>query len=123
MGKAASRPAFRTSFYTSPMDDGGHDFGLGNKRISFADPCGMVRADAADGEAVSRSREGNSLAENTTPDRMLRGDRVSERSMHNRYSTSKSLDKSSGDKKGALLYVFLVQQNEFQQAGCPGGHG
>ena len=94
MGKTASRPTPRTSFYTTPMNFECHYFRLGNILVSFVGLSGIVPADGADGEAISRSLEGNSFADGIKPDGVLRRDRASERGIHIRYCTSKSRDGS-----------------------------
>ena len=76
------------------MDFGGHSSGRVNKLITFVHRCGVVRAHNVDREAISRSVEENRLADNIKPDRMLRGERTSEREIHNSHSTSKLRDRS-----------------------------
>ena len=66
--------------------------------MTFVGLSGVVPADGVDGEAISRSLEGNSLADNIKPDGLLRKNPVSERGIHVRYCTSNSRKRSCGDK-------------------------
>ena len=62
MSKTASRPAPRTSVYTTPMNFEGHYFSLGNRLVGFDGLSGIVPADGVDGEAISRSFDRTGLA-------------------------------------------------------------
>ena len=94
MNKTASKPAPRTSFYIAPIDFEGDYVSLGNRLVSCVCVSGIVSADGVDREAISRSLEGNSLADNIKPDRMLGGVPTSKRGVHVSKSTSEARNRS-----------------------------